>query len=535
MRTAEEMSEVGKSNRGKPRSSKSIEKQRETCMVNKAIKNAVLEELKQQLLSGEKGKAYYSRFIQNYLSAALKDPESRAASVVAGTIFKDNVLEALDEAHEKEMANDVNFALYKLNESFFQEQRDVLTEINHSKKILVCCSRRAGKTDTNSGAIVKSALLHPGSRIIYINLNFSNAVNQIWDSVIKRSEQAGLVIKASHKNEGTIEWANGSSLRIKGNSNNAEADTLRGEQKVSLVVIDEFFHQKNMQYAINEVIMPLFADLGDKATLLCTGTPPRIPHTYGEKLWNEDKTWRHYHWTAQDNPYIPNFSEFIKEVADAKGLTVDAPFIQREYYGKIGVYDTEAQVFKGAVRYSGTPYLGNINRVAIGVDYGFSDYNAIVAIGYNTNTGKAWVLPFTRKFNKATVTDIVMQIKDVYNKCMEICNDVRIYADTNEQSITYQLYSVEGLPAYNAYKYDKMSAMAQLADKLRIGMVQYNDNILQDEYERTLYKRDDEDNILPEIDDDVFHPDAIMALLYASRQVFFDMGDKWKTPDMQQA
>lgn len=534
MRTPEEMSAVGKSNKGKSRSHKSIEKQKQTCAINKAIKNAVLEELKQQLLAGEKGKTYYSEFIKNYLSTALNDPDSRAAATVAGSIFKDNVLEALDEAHEKEMANDVNFALYKLNESFFQEQRDVLTEINHSKKILVCCSRRAGKTDTNSGAIVKSALLHPGSRIIYINLNFSNAVNQIWDNVIKRSEQAGLVIKASHKNEGTIEWANGSSLRIKGNSNNAEADTLRGEQKVSLVVIDEFFHQRNMQYAINEVIMPLFADIGDKATLLCTGTPPRIPHTYGEKLWNEDKTWRHYHWTAENNPYIPNFSEFIKEVAAAKGLEIDAPFIQREYYGKIGVYDTEAQVFKNAVRYTGTPYLeGNINRIAIGVDYGFSDYNAIVAIGYNTNTGKAWVLPFTRKFNKATVSDIVLQIKDVYNKCTEICNDVRIYADTNEQSITYELFSVEKLPAYNAYKYNKMAAMAQLADKLRIGSIQYNDNILQDEFERTLYKRDDEDNILPEIDDDVFHPDAIMALLYASRQVFFDMGDKWKTPDIQ--
>ena len=112
---------------------------------------------------------------------------------------------------------------------------------------------------------------------------------------------------------------------------------------------------------------------------------------------------------------------------------------------------------------------------------------------------------------------------------------MRIYADTNEQSITYELFSVEKLPAYNAYKYNKMAAIAQLADKLRTSFIQYNDNILQDEFERTLYKRDDEDNILPEIDDDVFHPDAIMALLYASRQVFFDMGDKWKTPDSQPA
>lgn len=56
MRTSEEMSEVGKSNKGKSRSRKSVEKQKQTCAINKAIKNAVLEELKQQLLSGEKEK-----------------------------------------------------------------------------------------------------------------------------------------------------------------------------------------------------------------------------------------------------------------------------------------------------------------------------------------------------------------------------------------------------------------------------------------------------------------------------------------------
>lgn len=522
--------ELGKAKKGKKRTKESIQKQKETVAINKKIKSLVLEELKQQLLnSQDQATPYYSHFIKNYLSAAVKDPESKAAATVANTIFKDNILEALDEAHDKEMANDINFALYKLNESFFQEQRDVLTEINHSKKIIVCCSRRAGKTDLNSGAIVKAALLHKGSRIIYINLNFSNAVTQIWDNVIKRSEQAGLPIKSSHKNEGSIEWANGSSLRIKGNSNNTEADTLRGEKQVSLVVIDEAFHQRNMEYALNEVIMPLLADIGPKATLLCTGTPPRIPHTFMEKLWNEDKSWRHYHWTAKNNPYIPDFDSFIQEVAKAKGISTDAPFIQREYFGNIGVYDTEAQVFKNAVRYTDTPYLGQVNRIAIGVDYGFSDYNAVVAIGYNVNTGKAWVLPFTRKFNKATVTQIIDNIKQVYNKCTEICPDVRIYADTNEQSITYQLFSVEKLPAYNAYKYNKMAAIAQLADALSSGRLQYNDSILQDEFERTLYKRDEEDNILPEIDDDIFHPDALFALLYASRQVMFDMNDKWKT------
>ena len=47
---------------------------------------------------------------------------------------------------------------------------------------------------------------------------------------------------------------------------------------------------------------------------------------------------------------------------------------------------------------------------------------------------------------------------------------------------------------------------------------------MQDEFERTVYKRDEQDNITSEIDDDLFHPDATDALLYASRQYAYDCG-----------
>lgn len=520
--------------KGQKKSPEEIKKREETKRVNKAIKNLVYEQLKQDLLNGDsaKQKPYYQTFLNNYLKQALKDPNGRPATTIASMIFTPDVLTALDASHEREMANDINFALYKLNEDYFQEQRDVLVEINHSKKILVCCSRRAGKSYFCAGAIVKSALKNPGSRIIYINLTFKNAVKQIWDNVIKASEAVGLQIDKSSKNDGEIEWVNGSSLRIKGNSNNAEADTLRGESKVSLVVIDEAFHQKNMEYAINEVIMPFLADLGDKATILCTGTPPRIPHTYMEKLWSNDKTWRHYHWTAENNPHIPDFEKFIEEVCEAKGLTKDAPFIQREYYGVIGAYDTEAMVFKNYQTYTELPTSFTANRIAIGCDWGFSDYNSIITVAYNTQSGEAYVIE-EKKFNKATVTEIITEVKRSYETAKNRfgIDDIQILCDTNEQSITYELYANQHLPAYNAYKYDKASAIAQLSDWLRSGKIKVNANdiYLKDEFERTLYKRDeDDDSILPEIDDDIFHPDAIMALLYASRTIAFDMGDKWQ-------
>ena len=520
--------------KGQKKSPEEIKKREETKRVNKAIKNLVYEQLKQDLLNGDsaKQKPYYQTFLNNYLKQALKDPNGRPATTIASMIFTPDILTALDASHEREMANDINFALYKLNEDYFQEQRDVLVEINHSKKILVCCSRRAGKSYFCAGAIVKSALKNPGSRIIYINLTFKNAVKQVWDNVIKASEDTGLQIDKSSKNDGEIEWVNGSSLRIKGNSNNAEADTLRGESKVSLVVIDEAFHQKNMEYAINEVIMPFLADLGDKATILCTGTPPRIPHTYMEKLWSNDKTWRHYHWTAENNPHIPNFEKFVEEVCKAKGLTKDAPFIQREYYGVIGAYDTEAMVFKNYQTYTELPTSFTANRIAIGCDWGFSDYNSIITVAYNTQSGEAYVIE-EKKFNKATVSEIITEVKRSYEAAKNRfgIDDIQILCDTNEQSITYELYANQHLPAYNAYKYDKASAIAQLSDWLRSGKIKVNANdiYLKDEFERTLYKRDeDDDSILPEIDDDIFHPDAIMALLYASRTIAFDMGDKWQ-------
>ena len=520
--------------KGQKKSPEEIKKREETKRVNKAIKNLVYEQLKQDLLNGDsaKQKPYYQTFLNNYLKQALKDPNGRPATTIASMIFTPDVLTALDASHEREMANDINFALYKLNEDYFQEQRDVLVEINHSKKMLVCCSRRSGKSFMCAGAIVKSALKNPGSRIIYINLTFKNAVKQIWENVIKASEAVGLQIDKSSKNDGEIEWVNGSSLRIKGNSNNAEADTLRGESKVSLVVIDEAFHQKNMEYAINEVIMPFLADLGDKATILCTGTPPRIPHTYMEKLWSNDKTWRHYHWTAENNPHIPDFEKFIEEVCKAKGLTKDAPFIQREYYGVIGAYDTEAMVFKNYQTYTELPTSFTANRIAIGCDWGFSDYNSIITVAYNTQSGEAYVIE-EKKFNKATVSEIITEVKRSYEAAKNRfgIDDIQILCDTNEQSITYELYANQHLPAYNAYKYDKASAIAQLSDWLRSGKIKINANDihLKDEFERTLYKRDeDDDSILPEIDDDIFHPDAIMALLYASRTIAFDMGDKWQ-------
>lgn len=506
----------------------SIQKQKETRAMNIAIKNEIYEELRQQLAGGNK--TYYSDFIEKYLKEAKKSPNSSAGKTVADFIFKQDILDKLDEQHQREMANDLEFIKYKLFKQFFKEQREVLYEVNHSKRIVCCCSRRAGKTDLASGAIDVASMI-PNTRIIYINLTYTNALTQIFENTVERSEKSGLVITNSSKSAGEIEWSNGSSLRICGNSNNAEIDKLRGEKRVSLVIIDEFFHQRNMEYAINEVISPLMVDIPN-STILCLGTPPRIPKTYGERVWKVEKGWKKFHWTASDNPYINNFEEFIDDICKSKGISKDAPFIRREYYGELGAYDTEASVFKDYKTYSPETPLDFVpEKIYIALDVGFEDYNSIIALAGSKE--KARVI-FERKFNRASISEIIKQVNEVYsdskkflienNKNANI-SDVNIYCDMNNKELVYELYSVQHLPAYCCYKYNKALAISQLAEFCRTGkIVVPQDGILTDEFDRILYKRDDEDNILAEIDDDLFHPEAAMSLLYACRQYWFDIG-----------
>lgn len=495
---------------------------------NARLRSMIYEELKNRLTdTSKKGQAYYQEYLNKFLDIAKKDPNSKCGQMVAGTIFQSELLSMLDAEHEKEMAQDRDFTRYRLIKELFREQREVVLETNHSKRVLVCCSRRAGKTDLASDAINYAAVI-PNSRIIYINLTFTNAINQIWQKTIDRAAEAGLVIDKSSKADGTIEYSNGSSVRIVGNSNKAEIDKLRGEGQVSLVIIDEFFHQKNMQYGIDEVITPFLADRQD-STILCMGTPPKIAKTYGEKCWNE-KGWKKFHWTMFDNPYMPNPQEFLDEYCRNKGISEESPFVQREYYGKIGIYDTEALVFKDRKTYNVFDENEPITDVVIGVDYGFSDYNAITTIVYNKNTKHSKELK-TSKFNKAGVSDIIDKIQEHYNEAKELLkknnvNDehIAIYCDTNEESITYDLRNKYKLPAFNCYKYDKMYAIELLAEELRTGRMQIIHNgVLDEEMEQILYKRDDEDNVISELDEEIgIHPDAMMALLYASRKIFFD-------------
>lgn len=497
----------------------------------KEYKAEVYDNLREQLFSSEdeddgSSVSPISKFVKRYVNEAILDPTSKAANVLANTIFKDNLLELLDADKSEEMKRNKDFNEYRLVKQFYNHQRDIILDCNKFRKIIAITSRRTGKTTMNAGLCVFECLT-PGSSVAYINLTFTNAIDQIFDKVLDYADSIQLAVSFKSKSEGVIKFNNGSRIKIAGNSNNAEADKLRGFN-CRLAIIDEIGHQRNIDYLVDEILVPQMADFSD-STLLLTGTPSRIPNHFSTRIFQGDNEYKKYHFTMLDNPFIPNPRGLIESEAANKGMGMDTPFIRREYFGEF-VSDTEAIVFKDYKFYTELPDLTDFNPIGINIggDYGYRDYNGIVTVIYNKE--KALVLK-EDKFNKANVSKIIEKMLSHYDYALSLNKKygwnipVKIYADYNEESITKELMIKYKVPAFNCYKYDKAYAIEKLAEMARTGrlLVPYQ-GLCADEMDRTLYERDpNTDAIITELSSD-YHPDILMALLYASRRMFYDMG-----------
>lgn len=498
--------------------------------ITRQIKGEIYDSLRSALIApqGKSKKSWTDIFIQKMLEEAKQNPAGPLGQLISKQLLQDDILSNLDAQTERLLARDQDFLRYRIYKQCYKEQRDVLLD-ETSKWILVNTGRRTGKTNLAARWLVKKCAT-PNSPCFYIHLKFDSAISQLFDLCIKSANQAELGIASSSKNEGRIVFTNGSSITFRGNSNKTEADKLRGF-KARGVVIDEAAFQINEKYLIEDVLTPMMADFSDSQMIMIS-TPPRVPHTYYESCYRSG-IWTIYEWNARKNPFIPSFNDFIKQVCKTKGIESTNTFILRELEGQF-VYDTEAMVFKDYKTYKEIPDTFYPTDIAIGVDYGGTDYNAIIPLVYNRQTKAGYVLT-ERKFNKATASEIVSVCREIYNIALDFAlkrnpnfeiNKCCFYADSSNLPLTYELSNTYKLPIYNCYKHDKMFAIQQLADWCRTGIIQIPEKqTLEDEFERTVYKRDEQDNILPEIDDDLFHPDALDALLYASRQYAYDCGE----------
>lgn len=496
--------------------------------IAKAIKGEVYDALREALTKpqGKSKKSFAQSFIKDMLDCAKKNPEGPIGNLLAKQLLQDDILTKLDSETDKYLSRDLDFLRFRIMNTLYKEQRDVFLD-NYRKKIIIG-SRRIGKTEMAARLLLADALV-PNHHAVFIAMKFENAIRQCYPIVLELAQSLGLSIERDSKSDGEILFTNGSNILFKGNNNKSEADKLLG-YKFSCAIIDEGQNQINLMYLIDTVLSPAMTDYDD-SRLVIIGTPPRVPHTAVEKIWKEYHEWHHYSWDMRKNPFLHNVDEYIESICKSKGIDQDAPFIQREMYG-LWVWDTEAQTFKDYKTFEGNIPAPDfpIDNIYIGNDYGWAAYNGIVGIASNKELKKAYVF-FEEKFNKATVTDIVESNRRAMEAGRKILmrwdapiNNIKIFGDTSDTTILNEMSTVHHMPAFQAWKYDKDTAIAQLAEVCRNGQLVIPKNgKVADEFDQIVYKRDEDDNITPELDE-VFHPDIMMALLYASRQMFYDWG-----------
>ena len=449
------------------------------------------------------------------------------------------------EARVAELSYDNAYNIYMILHTLFDKQLNVLNAGNGT--ILVCCSRRAGKTHMLVACLLIECMRRPNTTCIYIGETM-----ELSEGLIDAA--ANEIVEACHlqdKRGKRFNWRrmdNGSQILVRGLSNTKDPDQIRGN-KAKVIVIDEFFHLKSnlLEYLQREVLQPMQMDYADDYKFLCAGTPPQIKGTYGEMAW---KTWEvpHFSWTWRDNPHPVNVEArevYVEQAIAEKGLTWDTPFVRREYNGE-WAYDDDLVLYPNYKVYDpaeGIPQWP-ISRVFFGIDYGVSDSDAIVGFAWSDDEGKGYEL-FESKFNRLDIKDrtisqleyLKMQVMEAWEKALNCFHvddpesakqaNKRILwdADDNDQHLTEELgidckfnddtYGNISLQIANAHKTDKKIMWDKIDEKMRKGdLLIMKGGKLEHECISTILLRGPNGEIYNEIDDSAFHPDLLPAMRY---------------------
>jgi len=493
----------------------------ESRKVNSIIEGTMLDFLRSSLTDRDPntGRAFYEDYITAFLNDAKNDPQGVCSRMLGSSLFSENTLSKLDAQANKIMAKDLDFRKYRIEQTLYRQQKDVFND--ESKKIIAICSRQIGKSYLSARLMLWHGMKKDKSQVMYINLKFENAIKQCFDKVVELMDILGIAAERTSRAEGEILLTNGSLLMFKGNANSSECSKFQGFT-LDAAIIDECQTQPSLLQLIDVYLGPALKVKNGQLYLL--GTPPRNANNAVFKIWNDYEGWSKHSWNMFDaGSVLGDPTEYIDRLCKEKGITKDAPFIQREYYGNIGVLDLEAQVYHPTIYTEISADFKPILYI-IGVDQGTIDSDAIAVIKVGTEGGKIkCYVTEEKKFSKKTIAYFAEQLKEIISK-LDLPYEVIV--DSAATAFAYELQQTHRIPHIAmSYKVDKDVSISQLEDLFLTGTIKIKENgFIFNECQNTMYKRLEDDSIQHEIDDTIYHPDILDALRYASRELLFRYG-----------
>lgn len=431
---------------------------------------------------------------------------------------------------------------FKLEDHLFPQQLAFVAD--PSSNVVAVCSRRAGKSTAVAADLVMTATKTPDCTALYITGSRADAKKIIWTELLKfnRTYKLGGVPNIS---ELTLKFDNGSVVRLEGAKDEQDVEKIRGQMPpIKKVFIDEAqsIRDSVLTKLIDDV---LEAALMDYAAPLCLlGTPSPIATGYFYRVAHnlkqdgsplESKVWSLHGWTFFNNPHIAlkskqTHDQILQRVLVRRGVSIDNPSIQREYFGK-WTSDSDSLLLHYDPKKNSLLGLPNISprkySYIMGIDLGFDDSDAIAVLAYEDNSPNTYLVE-ELVVPQQGITELSRQIEMMQNK-YDISKMVIDQGGLGKK-IAEELRRQYSIPVERAEKDRKMEYIAFLNDHLRTGR-----------FKAPLNSKFAQDSYLVEIDKDKstsdrivvskrYHSDIIDAVLYAFRE---SPAFAWKEPPKQ--
>lgn len=276
--------------------------------------------------------------------------------------------------------------------------------VDPSDQAIGLCGRRAGKSWAARLLLVKTALEQPGTISALVTLTRASAKKLYWLALHRLLRQLGVPFD-HNATELVIRLGNGSEIWLAGAKDAAEIERLRGHA-FALVIIDEAASLRDhiLRALVEDVLQWALVECFGKLRLI--GTPPLVPVGYfAERFLGLDEKgrevlgWSKHHWTIYQNTKLPHekIVAYLAKLRRERGISEQSVTWRREVLGEL-VYDRDALVLS-AFDLERSVYIpkdlpeGRPAGVLLGVDIGWHDPDAIIALGKFAATGpKLWVL-----------------------------------------------------------------------------------------------------------------------------------------------
>lgn len=390
----------------------------------------------------------------------------------------------------------------------FDKQRAFVSDT--SDKVAAVCSRRAGKSVGIAIKICQIAEKYGDCIIPYITLTKAQGKQILWPELRRLDKDHGLGLKFN-QNDLSCKFPNGATCYIIGGQEEAELERLRGPKYPAVFIDEAQAFRPFLESVITDIIEPALLDYN--GILYLTGTPnaSSVGYFHDVTATTRHGGWSVHHWTARDNPHLPNFEEWIaKRKAHYRWTDQSATYL-REWCGK-WVKDASALVYpvKDYNLVEKLPEAPDWEYI-LGIDLGYNDSTAFVVSAFSVELGRICTVESYKqsKLIPSAVAAHVERLRGEYDFN-------QIVADSGGLGKGYveEMRQRYGLPIEAAEKRNKLAYIELLRGDLGAGTIQFIGRANQELLDEYALLQWNDSRTLP---DDRYEDHLADAQLYAFR------------------